>query len=202
MATTQNKMKKLTTILGAALFLFALTLSSCGGDAKTAVAHGQKGHKCDVTVHECDGHKCAKGCASYKEGVACSDDCAKACCLGCHATEGDGRECLADHSCCAHHDSNNPEDSLGNNNSVDVVACADDCQKACCLGCKATEGEASCSLLAAGDHSCCAVHEEVDDGDDGDYGDYEDSGSEDYDSGDDEDYGADDTWEDDLGDDE
>ena len=39
----------------------------------------------------------------------------------------------------------------------EVVACADDCQKACCLGCKATEGEASCSLLAAGDHSCCAV---------------------------------------------
>ena len=176
-------MKKLTTILGAALFLFALTLSSCGGDAKTAVAHGKKGHKCDVTVHACDGHKCAKGCASYKEGVACADDCAKACCLGCHATEGDGRECLADHSCCAHHDSNNPGDSLGNNNSVDVVvACADDCQKACCLGCKATEGEASCSLLAAGDHSCCAVHEEVDDGD--------------YD------YGDDDTWEEDFGDDE
>ena len=40
----------------------------------------------------------------------------------------------------------------------EVVACADDCQKACCLGCKATEGEASCSLLAAGDHSCCAAH--------------------------------------------
>ena len=46
------------------------------------------------------------------------------------------------------------------NDSVEVVvACADDCQKACCLGCKATEGEASCSLLAAGDHSCCAVKE-------------------------------------------
>ena len=38
-----------------------------------------------------------------------------------------------------------------------IITCADDCQKACCLGCKATEGEASCSLLAAGDHSCCAV---------------------------------------------
>jgi len=36
----------------------------------------------------------------------------------------------------------------------EVVACADDCQKACCLGCQATEGEAAC--LA--DHSCCAAH--------------------------------------------
>ena len=36
----------------------------------------------------------------------------------------------------------------------EVVACADDCQKACCLGCQATEGEVAC--LA--DHSCCAAH--------------------------------------------
>jgi len=36
-----------------------------------------------------------------------------------------------------------------------VAACADDCQKACCLGCQATEGEAAC--LA--DHSCCVAHE-------------------------------------------
>ena len=36
----------------------------------------------------------------------------------------------------------------------EVVACADDCQKACCLGCKATVGEASCSLLAEVT-SCC-----------------------------------------------
>ena len=36
----------------------------------------------------------------------------------------------------------------------EVVACADDCQKACCLGCKATAGDAVC--LA--DHSCCAAH--------------------------------------------
>jgi len=55
---------------------------------------------------------------------------------------------------------NNSVDTSGNNSVdtlVNVVACADDCQKGCCLGCKATEGEASCSLLAAGDHSCCAV---------------------------------------------
>ena len=38
----------------------------------------------------------------------------------------------------------------------EVVACADDCQKACCLGCKATVGDAAC--LA--DHSCCAAHED------------------------------------------
>ena len=36
-----------------------------------------------------------------------------------------------------------------------AIACADDCPKACCLGCKATEGEVAC--LA--DHSCCAVKE-------------------------------------------
>ena len=49
----------------------------------------------------------------------------------------------------------------------EVVACADDCQKACCLGCKATVGEASCSLLAAGDHSCCAVKVESTEGEEG-----------------------------------
>ena len=41
----------------------------------------------------------------------------------------------------------------------EVVTCADDCQKACCLGCHATEGDAVC--LA--DHSCCAAHEEAHD---------------------------------------
>ncbi len=43
----------------------------------------------------------------------------------------------------------------------EVVACADDCQKACCLGCKATVGEKSCDLLASGDHSCCVVKEDA-----------------------------------------
>ena len=38
----------------------------------------------------------------------------------------------------------------------EVVVCADDCKKACCLGCHATEGEAVC----LDDHSCCASHEE------------------------------------------
>ena len=38
----------------------------------------------------------------------------------------------------------------------EVVVCGDDCQKACCLGCKATVGDAVC--LA--DHSCCAENGE------------------------------------------
>ena len=28
-----------------------------------------------------------------------------------------------------------------------IVICTDDCQKACCLGCKATEGDAKCIVL-------------------------------------------------------
>jgi len=41
--------------------------------------------------------------------------------------------------------------------SVDeVVECSDNCVKACCLGCRATEGK----LLCLADHSCCFVEEE------------------------------------------
>ena len=46
-------------------------------------------------------------------------------------------------------------DAAATDTVEEVVACADDCQKACCLGCQATEGEAAC--LA--DHSCCAPAE-------------------------------------------
>ena len=45
-------------------------------------------------------------------------------------------------------------DATATDSVEEVVACADDCQKACCLGCKATVGDAIC--LA--DHSCCASH--------------------------------------------
>ena len=45
-------------------------------------------------------------------------------------------------------------DAAATDTVEEVVACADDCQKACCLGCKATVGDAVC--LA--DHSCCAAH--------------------------------------------
>jgi len=47
---------------------------------------------------------------SVEEVVACADDCQKACCLGCHATEGDA-VCLADHSCCAHHHEGDSEEA-------------------------------------------------------------------------------------------
>ena len=45
-------------------------------------------------------------------------------------------------------------DTVATDSVEEVVACADDCQKACCLGCRA-EGGGAC--LA--DHSCCAAHE-------------------------------------------
>ena len=45
--------------------------------------------------------------------------------------------------------------------SVEVVVCADDCQKACCLGCKATEGDARCIVLEDGSMPCCVVKTEA-----------------------------------------
>ena len=54
-------------------------------------------------------------------------------------------------------------DAAATDSVEEIVACADDCQKACCLGCKATVGDAIC--LA--DHSCCASHgEEATEGED------------------------------------
>ena len=40
-----------------------------------------------------------------------------------------------------------------------IIACADDCQKACCLGCKATEGDAKCIVSADGSMPCCVPDE-------------------------------------------
>jgi hypothetical protein len=37
----------------------------------------------------------------------------------------------------------------------EVVACADDCLKACCLGCKAKEGDKKCIVLEDGSMPCC-----------------------------------------------
>ena len=54
-------------------------------------------------------------------------------------------------------------DAAATDSVEEVVACADDCQKACCLGCKATVGDAVC--LA--DHSCCAEHGEESDAHEG-----------------------------------
>ena len=42
-----------------------------------------------------------------------------------------------------------------------VTACADDCQKACCLGCKATEGDAKCIVLEDGSMPCCIAKKEA-----------------------------------------
>ena len=38
-----------------------------------------------------------------------------------------------------------------------VVNCGDYCKKACCLGCKSTEGAAKCIVLEDGSMPCCIV---------------------------------------------
>jgi hypothetical protein len=45
--------------------------------------------------------------------------------------------------------------------SNEVSTCADDCAKACCLGCKATEGDAKCIVLENGSMPCCIVKAEA-----------------------------------------
>ena len=40
-------------------------------------------------------------------------------------------------------------------------ACADDCAKACCLGWKATKGEAKCIVAEDGSIPCCSAKEEA-----------------------------------------
>ena len=36
-----------------------------------------------------------------------------------------------------------------------ITACGDECQKACCLGCKAIEGSKKCIILEDGSMPCC-----------------------------------------------
>ena len=43
--------------------------------------------------------------------------------------------------------------------ATEEVVCAADCQKACCLGCKATEGDAKCIVLEDGSMPCCVAKE-------------------------------------------
>ena len=44
----------------------------------------------------------------------------------------------------------------GTTTEKEIIFCAvDNCQKACCLGCKATEGDAKCIVLADGSMPCC-----------------------------------------------
>jgi len=40
---------------------------------------------------------------------------------------------------------------------ADVSTCNEECQKACCLGCKATDGDAKCIVLEDGSMPCCIV---------------------------------------------
>lgn len=38
---------------------------------------------------------------------------------------------------------------------LEVSSCDDECQKACCLGCKATDGDPKCIFLEDGSMPCC-----------------------------------------------
>ena len=78
------------------------------------------------------------------EVSTCADYCAKACCLGCHATEGDA-VCLADHSCCAHHH----EGAAAEETDTYCSRCMQE-------ACLATGG------ACLEDHSCCDDLEEED----------------------------------------
>jgi len=90
----------------------------------------------------CGGASTTEGEKTEEVAVCCCDD---ATCDGsCHGDAAAAAEAHGDHE--------------GHNH--DAVACADDCQKACCLGCKATEGTAACIVLADGSMgSCCATTE-------------------------------------------
>ena len=41
------------------------------------------------------------------------------------------------------------------NDKTNVMVCQEGCQKACCLGCKATEGAKKCIFLSDGSMPCC-----------------------------------------------
>ena len=47
----------------------------------------------------------------------------------------------------------------GNKNQDVIIVCGDDCEKACCLGCKATEGAKKCIVLVDGSMPCCVTEE-------------------------------------------
>ncbi len=51
----------------------------------------------------CGSNDSTQTSGAVEEAAPCADDCQKACCLGCHATEGEA-VCLPDHSCCANHE--------------------------------------------------------------------------------------------------
>lgn len=93
------------SIFSVILFAFALTLSSCGESN------------------------------ADKASVECSADCAKACCLGCKATEGES-SCKEDHSCCAPSDDNEKEVEAAETSPEDVKSDA----APCCCGDETCDG--------------------------------------------------------------
>ena len=92
----------------------------------------------------CGGASTTEGEKTEKVAACCCDD---ATCDGsCHGDTAAAAEAHGDHE--------------GHNHDA-AVTCADDCQKACCLGCKATEGTAACIVLADGSMGSCCVTPEV-----------------------------------------
>ena len=102
-------MNKLMSIFGVILFAFALTLTSCDSGSEEAST-------------------------SETEVAACGDECAKACCLGCKATDGEAA-CNADHSCCA-------ADVPATNEEAKACCCADVTCDGSCHGDEAAAAEA------------------------------------------------------------
>ena len=104
-------MKKLMSIFGVILFAFALTLTSCDSGSEEASN-------------------------PETEVAACGDECAKACCLGCKATEGDAKCMVSEDGtipCCAA-------------KAVDACCCGDEtCDGSC-------HGDADAAAEAHGDH--------------------------------------------------
>ena len=102
-------MKNLTGIITAVLiilFFGFLVMQNCDcckstcSKEKTACSKEKAETETAQTIDAADSTDAVD---STEEAVTCADDCQKACCLGCKATEGDV-VCLADHSCCADHD--------------------------------------------------------------------------------------------------
>ena len=123
-------MKKILSIFSVVLFAFALTLSSCG-DSNTDA---------DKASVECSG----------------SEDCAKACCLGCKATDGDSK-CKEDHSCCT----NKSDKKVGC--QVEGSDCLED--HSCCTKTEETTEKVGCQVedgTCLDDHSCCAANNDID----------------------------------------
>ena len=106
-------MNKLMSIFGVILFAFALTLTSCDSGSEEAST-------------------------SETEVAACGDECAKACCLGCKATEGDAK-CIhledGTMPCCA-------ADAPSTDEEAKACCCGDETCDGSCHGDEAAAAEA------------------------------------------------------------